>query len=612
MAEMLPQNPVEEEETEANQLLLRHASQSSLDESSQRQSQREPAPDRPPYRNTSHSARAFQQMFSMRRERALCDVILEVDTREIYAHKVVLASASPYFRAMFTSFEESRQNRVKLQEMDPTALEALVDYIYSSEIRVTENNVQILLPASNLLQLGDVRDACCEFLQSHLHPTNCLGIRSFADLHGCVDLKTNADAYIELNFSEVVECEEFLTLTADQVIQLISCDRLSVANEEKVYECVLRWINYDLPAREQHLADLMSQVRLPLLSRDFLVQQVKKEPLLQPNAACKDFLIEALLYHLSVSNDGGPAVESLRTKPRQPVGLPKILLVVGGQAPKAIRSVEAYDLKQEKWLSLSEMPIKRCRCGVAVLDGKVYTVGGFNGCLRIRTVDLYNPQTDTWQGCVNMEVRRSTLGVAVLNDCIYAVGGFDGCTGLNTAEVFDPRVGEWKMIEPMSVRRSSVGVGVVNGILYAVGGYDGASRHCLSSVEAYNPELDRWTMVAEMNDRRSGTGVGVLDGLLYAVGGHDGPTVRKSVEVYNPLINTWSPVANMSTCRRNAGVVAHHGLLYVVGGDDGAMTLKTVEVYNPKTDTWTLLPTTMSTGRSYAGVAVIDRAPGQI
>ena len=58
--------------------------------------------------------------------------------------------------------------------------------------------------------------------------------------------------------------------------------------------------------------------------------------------------------------------------------------------------------------------------------------------------------------------------------------------------------------------------------------------------------------------------------------------------------------------------MAHHGLLYVVGGDDGAMTLKTVEVYNPKTDTWTLLPSTMSTGRSYAGVAVIDRAPVQL
>ena len=32
-------------------------------------------------------------------------------------------------------------------------------------------------------------------------------------------------------------------------------------------------------------------------------------------------------------------------------------------------------------------------------------------------------------------IRRSTLGVAVLNDKIYAVGGFDGSTGLNSAEV---------------------------------------------------------------------------------------------------------------------------------------------------------------------------------
>ena len=28
----------------------------------------------------------------------------------------------------------------------------------------------------------------------------------------------------------------------------------------QVYECVLRWINYDLPTRERHLADLMAQV----------------------------------------------------------------------------------------------------------------------------------------------------------------------------------------------------------------------------------------------------------------------------------------------------------------------------------------------------------------
>lgn len=50
-----------------------------------------------------------------------------------------------------------------------------------------------------------------------------------------------------------------------------------------------------------------------------------------------------------------------------------------------------------------------------------------------------------------------------------------------------------------------------------------------------------------------------------------------------------------------------NGLLYVVGGDDGSCNLASVEYYNPVTDKWTLLPTNMSTGRSYAGVAVIHK-----
>ena len=92
---------------------------------------------------------------------------------------------------MFTGFTERDSSRVVLQGVDPEALHILVDYVYTSCVDVTEDNVQSLLPAANLLQLNDVRDACCEFLQSQLHPTNCLGIRAFADLHGCLDLLAN-------------------------------------------------------------------------------------------------------------------------------------------------------------------------------------------------------------------------------------------------------------------------------------------------------------------------------------------------------------------------------------------------------------------------------------
>jgi hypothetical protein len=40
----------------------------------------------------------LQNLFELQETASLCDVTLAVDGNEIRAHKVVLASASPYFR----------------------------------------------------------------------------------------------------------------------------------------------------------------------------------------------------------------------------------------------------------------------------------------------------------------------------------------------------------------------------------------------------------------------------------------------------------------------------------------------------------------------------------
>lgn len=75
---------------------------------------------------------------------------------------------------------ERNQGAVRLHDVDVTALRQLIDYTYTGEITITEDNVQVLLPASSLLQIHSVREACCKFLLRQLHPSNCLGIRSFA------------------------------------------------------------------------------------------------------------------------------------------------------------------------------------------------------------------------------------------------------------------------------------------------------------------------------------------------------------------------------------------------------------------------------------------------
>lgn len=50
-----------------------------------------------------HYHDAFVAMSRMRQRGLLCDIVLHVAAKEIRAHKVVLASCSPYFHAMFTS-----------------------------------------------------------------------------------------------------------------------------------------------------------------------------------------------------------------------------------------------------------------------------------------------------------------------------------------------------------------------------------------------------------------------------------------------------------------------------------------------------------------------------
>ena len=104
----------------------------------------------------------------------------------------------------------------------------------------------------------------------------------------------------------------------------------------------------------------MQFVRFPLLPKEYLINRVEQEELLKLNLKCKDFIIEAFKYHL-IKDEELMVFESPRTKPRLTTWSPKILLVVGGQSPKAIKNVEYYDFKEDKWHQMSEMPSRRCR-----------------------------------------------------------------------------------------------------------------------------------------------------------------------------------------------------------------------------------------------------------
>lgn len=74
--------------------------------------------------------------------------------------------------------------------------------------------------------------------------------------------------------------------------------------------------------------------------------------------------------------------------------------------------------------------------------------------------------------------------MAVLDEKLFIVGGRDGLKTLNTVDCFDPQSKERTAVTPMNIHRHGLGVGVLGGPLYAVGGHDGWSY--LNSVERYH------------------------------------------------------------------------------------------------------------------------------
>lgn len=60
------------------------------------------------------------------------------------AHKVLLAANSEYFNIMFNSgFKEATESEIRIQELDPHVLKLLIDFIYTSELIVNEQYVQV-------------------------------------------------------------------------------------------------------------------------------------------------------------------------------------------------------------------------------------------------------------------------------------------------------------------------------------------------------------------------------------------------------------------------------------------------------------------------------------
>ena len=260
-------------------------------------------------------------------------------------------------------------------------------------------------------------------------------------------------------------------------------------------------------------------------------------------------------------------------------------------------------LSQElKWTQEDSMPIARSEIACAVLNGKLYVIGGFDKSGQsTSTVNVYDPVEDRWKTAAPLPQPIDHTAAASYGGKLYVVGGgFTAEDGLsNKLFVYSPNTNEWSEGASLPAARGALTANFINETLYAVGGVDvsGASNDNL----AYDPKTNTWTERAPMPTAREHLASAVVDGKLFAIGGRQidsgSPKVNlNNNEMYNPLNDSWTVMEQMPSKRSGIAAAASpvDGGIYVFGGenpfkDEGPVkTFDIVEKYNPKTDTWSI------------------------
>lgn len=97
-----------------------------------------------------------------------------------------------------------------------------------------------------------------------------------------------------------------------------------------------------------------------------------------------------------------------------------------------------------------------------------------------------------------MRESRGRFKIAVVDRKVYAIGGSNGSTELDSVEMLDmENVGKWAKVPAMPIARSNMGVTELNGLIYCVGGWNGQVG--LKQCDTFNPDTQKWSTIAPLN-----------------------------------------------------------------------------------------------------------------
>ena len=283
--------------------------------------------------------------------------------------------------------------------------------------------------------------------------------------------------------------------------------------------------------------------------------------------------------------------------------------------PFVIQSAQA---SEDSWTTKAPMPTARTLLGAAVVNDKIYAIGGYPN--RLNVTEEYNPTTNTWTTKTAMPTPRFSFAIAVYHNKIYCIGGLiansnpmlsSSVTG--AIDVYDPVTDKWEVKKPMPTSRALLEANVVNDRIYLIGGRSGGPNSTVASNEVYDPISESWTTKTDMLYPVTEYASAVIGSKIYVMGGQDEFNEPKNLDVnqiYDTKTDSWSFGTSIPTAVKSAACISSvtfPSKIFLIGGElaTGGNSTNIVQIYNAEKDNWSV-GASMPTARFGLAVAALN------
>ena len=232
------------------------------------------------------------------------------------------------------------------------------------------------------------------------------------------------------------------------------------------------------------------------------------------------------------------------------------LILLVSLSPLTVLDVKAQE--ENTWTSLAPMPTPREGLGLAVVNNKIYAIGGKIGDTVLDTNEMYNPSTNTWTTLTPIPTPRANFAITTHQNKIYVIAGKNELYSpfINTIEVYDTITDTWEIMDSEEIKTLAyLNAHTVDDKLFVIAGTSSPFPTGGYSYDNYYYSLlsKYWSTKAPILHAVSFYASVAIDEKIYVIGGqsmHPSPYINNFTQIYDPVLDKWDLGVPMPTGER--------------------------------------------------------------